>query len=151
MVAGDRERFLPHLVGGVGRRGAPQHGDPAREGPDAIGQTRRVARHHDHLVERHREPVRDDLGQRRLVGLPLARRAREHEHAPERIDADANALVRAEPGVLDEQREAHTDRAARGARTLALGLEAVGADRCGDAPQALGIVAAVVAPGTVVA
>ncbi len=103
------------------------------------------------MLERHRELVGDDLGQRGFVGLPLARCAGKHEHPADGIDAHPDALVRAEPRVLDEERESKADRPPGGARLLALRCEAVRAHGFGDSPQALRVVPAVVAAGTVVA
>src|SRR2546428_2511185 len=151
VVGGDRERLFANLGGGVGGRGAGEHADPAGERADAIRDARGVARNDGDLLERHREPVGDDLGQRGLVRLALARRAGEHEHPTDRVDANPDAFVRPEARVLDEERQAQADRTAFGPRPLALHREAVGAHGFGDAPQAFGIVPAVVAARAVVA
>ena len=78
------------------------------------------------------------------MGLPLARRAREHEDLPAAIDADADRLVRSEPRVLDEERETDPDRTPLAACPSLLLGELLPADRVDGPAQALGIVAAVV-------
>ena len=83
--------------------------------------------------------------------LPLARGTGEHEHVAGRIDANPDAFVRTEPGVLDEEREAEPDRPARGPGALTLRREVGRAHGLGDATQAFGIVPAVVAARAVVA
>src|SRR4030095_11702715 len=97
-----------------------------------------------------RSPAGADLRQGRLVSLPLARRAGEHEYVSGRIDANANAFVRTETGVFDEKRVAQPDRSAREPRALAFRREAGRADGLGNAPQTLGIVPAVVETRAVV-
>src|SRR5262249_4206311 len=148
---GDRERLPANLRGRVSRRGAREHADPAGERSHTVRNARRVARYHRDLLERHGEPIADHLGHRGLVRLPLARRAREYEHAPERIDPNPDALVGPEARVLDEEGHTETDRSAGRAGALALGGEVGGANRFGDSPETLGVVAAVVSARAVVA
>ena len=151
VVGGDGERLLPHLGGGVDGRGARQHGDPARERADAVGIPA-VSPGTTVTCSSGTESPSATIWARVVSwAWPWLDAPENTNTRPSGIDADADALVRAEPGVLDEEGEADADGATLGARPLALGREAVPADRLGDAPQALGIVAAVVAAGTVVA
>ncbi len=65
---------------------------PAAEGPAAQRRAPCVRRLHAHPIERHAQPIRDDLRDRRRVPLPLGGKARRAPHAAVGIDAHAGRL-----------------------------------------------------------
>ena len=116
-LGADEARLVRHLRGGALHRGAAHRGHAARDRAHAVADQAGVAAHDHHRLERHRQLVGRDLGQRGLVPLALGADAQVHEHGAVRIHADVRALEGADAGALDVGAEAEADgpRARRGA------------------------------------
>ena len=95
---------------------AARHQRAARERPGAPVEPARVAGHDGDVGRRAAERLRGDLGERRLVALPLGREAGRDEDPAARLDPHVRALVRPDPRSLDVAADPQTEVATFGAR-----------------------------------
>src|SRR6185436_11974718 len=91
------------------------------------------------------ERIRGDLGERRLVALPMRGEASGDEHLAARLDADARAFIRSDARALDVAGDAEAEMAALGARDGLARAEVAVADHGQRHLEAGRVVAAVVA------
>ena len=91
----DRDR---RLVDGV----AAHHRGAAGKSRDTPIESLGVAFDHDHVFRLDAELIGDDLGEHRVVALPLGRKTGvDIDLAGDRMDADMAAFVGSEPGAFD--------------------------------------------------
>ncbi len=101
--------LVRHLRGGALHRGPAHRGHAAGDRAHAVADQAGVAAHHHDRLERHRQLVRRDLGQRGLVSLTLRRDADVNEHGAVGVHADVGALEGPEAGALDVGAETDAD------------------------------------------
>src|SRR5581483_2942981 len=88
-----------------------RHRAPAREGPDAVGDQRRVAGPHRHVVGRDPELIRADLREGGLQALSVRLCASGHRDVAAWIDPNDGALIRTVAGALDVRGDPDPDAA----------------------------------------
>ena len=91
-MGGDPDRLLPERLRGEDGRAPADDGAPARVGPGAGRRRRRVAVDDPHVLQPRTELLGDDLGERRLVSLAVAREAEGRRHRAPRVHAHRGAL-----------------------------------------------------------
>src|SRR5438105_3760011 len=95
-----RLRLLDDGVGGTLERRAAEHraARSVRPAPERDGVG--IALHEAHVLERHAEPVGDELRIRRGMALPVRVRAGDDGHHAARVETELHALVE-DAGVLE--------------------------------------------------
>ena len=144
-MRGQAQRLVAHLERGDGHGIAARHQRAAREGAGAPVEAAGVAGDDRDVGGIAAERIRGDLGERRLVALPVRGEAGGDEDLAARLDADARAFIRPDARALDVAGDAEAEMAAVGARGGLARAEVAVADHGQRHVEAGRVVAAVVA------